>query len=434
MARFFAVPEMLSLDVRKLETSGDYLSAEICSALDDALCCADGLNAIGAPREGQSLSSVRKSLESQLINRLGDAADASDDAAVAHHLRLRSEAVATGDYAAAREYAATTELKVELLIGLVPSWRWPDHRQEFSAILAVKPQGAPRVVTESVDSAVEAIAQSFLAASDPNAIPTLAKLQSYSVVDLVGLAGDAARYPCHFANFLPEDEGDLGTTKKTVVYQNFYLERFKRVSAPLLDATLLAQATTRQDISLAAGPVLLEWFRAHDIAHSYSDGLCRRSGLDLPLIHCARELLADLIGFLTVANSSDQAPAILVAEMLRYARRSPALFADATAARIEYGWLLKSGGIETAISDPDVFSERITELLGLTVSHLVSGDSAYLAQWMNRLADGVPRALHLEESSPGRDVYPLLESLIADRKPNRVRQSIPTAGVRCQHS
>jgi hypothetical protein len=431
MPHFFAAPETLSLDARRLGESSPTggLGQHALNALDDAFRCVDGLNALGAPHDAPSLTVVRKSLEKKLSERLIDAAEASTDATVANHFLLRSEAITTQKYDAAREFGAATQLTTELILGPVPSWRWADQRLTFSATLAVRPEISYPLQVETIDAIVKSIAHEFLGSVGAYHLESNSKLQTYSIVNLIGLAGDAAMYPCHFANFLPEDEGHPGSTKKTILYQNFYLERFERVSLPLLRNMATAGIA---ELPLHAKPVLLSWFRAHDIAHSFFDGLCRRSGLQASVLHSTRELLADLVGFLVAGKSNDHAPAILIAEMLRYAGRSPTLFADSASARVQLSWLQDQTTISEVIRDPEKFHEIATELTWQVVKRLASGDAAHFAHWLNRLVN-----LPSNNYVPGgtytvSDLYPLLKPLRSTNSTRAMLAPRPSA-IHCWH-
>lgn len=360
----------------------------------------------------QELTRLSDTLKSELASVIGAAAGATEDPRLEHHLRLRSEAFKDGQFDAARRYSATHEFPVEVILGPVPSWRTHGGKTGLSGIIAVPVHNVIVGRIEEIDTEVESIARRLLVDQGLGSLERSFESPIYSICDLVDVAGEAARFPHHFASFLPEDEGLTGETTKTVVYLNYYLQRFFSVSLPIADA--LAGGSLTRVSAHEAARILLTWFRAHDIAHSYFDKVCHGSGLQESYIHAARELLADCVGFAVVSNmlgSCAEVAQVVIAEALRYARRDSGLFADAVAARFELGWLLDRASYPSLLSGRPL-AAFVPEMLDDAVGRLAHDDPASFQQWIDRtvlgfqMADeqvGVPNDLIPITASPPRD-------------------------------
>jgi hypothetical protein len=340
-----------------------------------------------APHDHE-LARLSGTLRSELASVIDSAAGATKDHQLERHLQLRSEAFKDGQFDAARRYSATHTLPIELILGPVPSWRTHGAKTGLSGIIAVPVQNVMAGKTAEVDAEVESIARQLLVDQGLGSLERSFESPIYSICDLVDVAGEAARFPHHFASFLPEDEGLTGETTKTVVYLNYYLQRFFSVSLPIAGA--LADGSVTRVRAHEAAQILLTWFRAHDIAHSYFDKVCHGSGLQESYVHAAREILADCVGFVVaskIRGSSAEVAQVVLAEALRYARRDSRLFADAVAARFELGWLLHRASYPSLISGRS-FAAFVNEMLSDTIGRLAHEDPDSFQQWIDRTALG----------------------------------------------
>lgn len=381
--RYNAAPGVLTFDIAPLKRDGD---PDIPTDLLRAFDLVEALSALGEPL-GADGSSAGAAIRRELIGALERAAGSTSDALLAEHLAMRSDAVRSGSFDDAATFGATNTLPLELLLSPTPSWANPSLATGVSATLGRRHHDDDLRDIGVVDAAVQTDAVSCLTRHGVFGVEASFQPPIYSICDLVRVAGEAAVPPYHFANFLPEDEGQPGKTAKTVVYRNLYLLRFHRVTWPLISSL---DGDVEPIPESDASTTLLHWLRAHDVGHSYFDSLCLEAGLSAHVLHATREVLADCIAHSVVLRASQpQAAAVIVGECLRYARRDPEQFADALAARAQLSWLTRHLG------DPRLYAARsladaAADLVGETVARLVRGDAAAFERWLLRLAANAP--------------------------------------------
>jgi hypothetical protein len=384
---YFSQPGTFTLHIDRLtETQQSSIQDQATTIrhISRALRLIEALRILPTEAYDADLARITENLTTELTLAIEAGAETTNAPQLAQHLQLRAMAFSSGEFEEARRFGAATILPVEIILGPVPKWRSPDDKMGLSGVLAIPANGRFKPNITKIDENVELLARQLLV---DNGFPTIDRSFEppiYSICDLIDMAGEAARFPHHFANFLPEDEGILGETAKTVVYVNYYIRRFFTVSLPLLQkSTEKAMPPIPED---EATSILLTWFRAHDVAHSYFDNLCRRAGLEDRYVHVMREIIADLVGF-AVAATFHSEPAkvgmVLTAEALRYSRRDPILFADTMAARFELGSVL--GKISLAeITDGSTFPALVIALLNDTIARLTHEDPAIFQRWIDR--------------------------------------------------
>ena len=389
MLDYFSQPGTFSLHIDRLVHSrppGTQSEAAATRHISRALRLIEALHIVPTDAHDADITRIADTLNSELIVAIQGAAETATDPKLAEHLRLRVTAFTSGEFEEARRFGAATPLPVEIILGPVPMWRTPDDKMGLSGVLAIPMDDRFDLNIPEIDQHVESLAKQLLLDRGLQTLDRSFESPIYSVCELVDAAGEAARFPHHFANFLPEDEGILGETTKTVVYANYYLRRLLTVSLPLLQSS--AKETVPPIPEDEAGRILLTWFRAHDVAHSYFDNLCRHAGLQERYLHVTREIIADLVGFVTVATLHPQ-PAnvgvVLTAEALRYSRRDPVLFADTMAAKFELGSVLHKTSL-AEIADGYAFSAVVADLLNETIARLTHEDPASFQRWIDRNA------------------------------------------------
>ncbi len=148
----------------------------------------------------------------------------------------------SGRFEEAAEFGASRELPLELVLGPSPGWTHPRRPGAYSAVLArPRPEWRLSAVAD-VDRVVDDYARRAIDRAGAWPVERAFEPPLYSVADLLSVAGEAAIPPLHFAAFLPEDEGQLGATTKTLVYRNFYELRLREVSSRLFKAIVAPDA------------------------------------------------------------------------------------------------------------------------------------------------------------------------------------------------
>jgi hypothetical protein len=194
----------------------------------------------------------------------------------------------------------------------------------------------------------------------------LAGLPRYAVGDLLLCAGEANGVPKHFSHFLPLDLGHEGhyDDEVTVVFENVLLDRYRVVSEQLFRSVTGASPVAPID---AAG-LLHAWFRGHDLGHFWQrPGSPAREGV-AALGHSGvvlDEALADTLGFLAASgpwgrDGGKAAAHAYVAELMRYARRTPGRFADSAAAQVELRFFERAGAFHESAESVTVDVERLS--------------------------------------------------------------------------
>jgi hypothetical protein len=174
---------------------------------------------------------------------------------------------------------------------------------------------------------------------------------------LLVCGGEANTAPKHFSYFLPEDFGvtRARTAKATIVFTNVYLARHEYIAVPAarevfteLDPYVDDDETLR---------LLLLWFRAHDMAHSFrsdrTDFRKLKAAIGRSRSVVLQEALVDVIGILMaldIAQSDSSYRAgrvagVFLVELLAYLRRGVEWFPDSGAAAIEFAFLVQQGAL-----------------------------------------------------------------------------------------
>jgi hypothetical protein len=431
MFDYFSQPGNFAVCVEELPVaaSADPMDAETLDALADALIVVELLHVSDEHNNANNLDSIDVHLRAELSRILQSAASLASTPEAREHITLRDSAFRCGDFEAARRYSATHELPFELILGPVPVSRKARAGTALSGVIAI-PTDLYQVAVADIDAQVASLARELLLASGIGTVDRSFESPIYSICEVTAVAGEAARFPHHFANFLPEDEGIDGETYKTVVYANYYLKRFTSISLPLLRSALSGEMPGLSAAEHAR--ILLTWFRAHDLAHSYFDNMCRRSGLQENFIHIAREVIADLIGFTVVnkliADPSD-VPSVLMAEGMRYARRDPKLFADTIAARFELGSLFHVASLQNLLRG-DTFAIATSQLLKDFIGRLSNEDPASFQRWIETSALAYQKLTDRDESTIANDLVPIVPS--AQGLP--VRGGSFVSAAKCSHT
>ncbi|HEY4810410.1 MAG TPA: hypothetical protein VIH71_05060 [Solirubrobacteraceae bacterium] len=349
-----------------------------------AFMVTDALSRIGGVGKANTSEGSIHALTSELARSLETASSLSPDADVRRHLELRAEAVTSRDFDRAVTFGATRTMPFEMVLSPSPHWTHPTSPGAlsgmFGRVLSAHPVYS---VLDATDLATANLSMACLDTYGLRSVERAFDPPIYSVCDLELVAGQAAVPPFHFASFLPEDEGERGVTSKTLVFQNLYLLRFVWISHRLAEKAL---GEDRCDgAPQVADVVLPQWLRAHDMAHSYFDNVCRSSGLSDKLLHAIREVLADTVADAAVLNDAadDGVLSVIIGEKLRYARRDPAVFADSLAARLELGWLTRYHGLGSLTSAK--MSASAVDLVDETVARLVNGDLGRFESWARKL-------------------------------------------------
>jgi hypothetical protein len=380
---YFSQSGSFALRVEELRSAARVNTADLetLDTLSDVLTLIELMHSLSENDSADNLSETAKHLRSEIRKSLLRAASAASSPQAREHLNLRGAAFSNEDFEAARRFGATHQLPFELILGPVPVWRSKRRKTALSGVIAI-PAQQYQVDLPEIDARVEALARELLLRSGTGTLDRSFEPPIYSICEILGAAGEAGRFPHHFANFLPEDEDIDGETYKTVVYANYYLQRFGSISLPLLRAAVPHHVTELPPAEVAT--VLLTWFRAHDLAHSYFDNLCRRAGLQENFVHIAREIVADLVGFLVVSQlvaDADSTAPVLAAEAMRYARRDETLFADTRAARFELGALLHAASLPDLLKT-GTFTSATEQLLRQFVGRLSNEESASFQRWI----------------------------------------------------
>jgi hypothetical protein len=429
MLDYFSQPGNFALCAEELSSaaSPNPTDVETLQALSNALTILELLHIVDDNNHVDSLTSTVKHLRYELGKFLQQAASSASTSEAREHITLRDSAFQHGDFEAARRYSATHQLPFELILGPVPVSRSARGGSALSGVIAI-PTTQHELETADIDAQVESLAREFLLRSGIGTLDRSFQSPIYSICEVTSVAGEAARFPHHFANFLPEDEGIDGETDKTVVYANYYVKRFTSISLPLLSSAI---ANEMPELSTPeSAKILLTWFRAHDLAHSYFDNLCRRSGLQENFIHVAREVIADLVGF-TVVNRLIADPgnvsAALMAESMRYAQRDAKLFADTMAARFELGSLLHVASIRNLLKS-DTFTTATAQLLKDFIGRLSNEDPASFQRWIETNAFAYQKLADREGFA--NDLVPILPRV----RGTPVRAGGVVSVARCFHT
>jgi hypothetical protein len=239
----------------------------------------------------------------------------------------------------------------------------------------------------------------------------LGGMPRYAVGDLLLCAGEANGLPKHFSHFLPLDLGHEGhhDDEVTVVFENVFVDRYRSVSERVF-ADVTGSAPSRP---LDPRALLHAWFRGHDLGHFWhrpgvppQDAVTAQGHTGVVL----DEALADTLGYLAASGpwgreSADAAAHAYLAELMRYARRTPGRFADSAAAQVELRFYEEAG----------VFTETTDGLLAVDVDRLQDAAGELVQQLVRCLREG------------DSDLSRRMMSLRTDRRPGDLLDRVESA-------
>lgn len=378
---------------------------------------ADAVGVIQHP-EGSALS---EALMDELMAKSGaildEVASAVPDEAIADLLKLRAKELASRQFGAgAVRQAEIDSDDLVVLCGPLTSWRSKSRQLLHAAVVGLDDKEHTEKLAQ-LDKTYDQIVHFFEDTSGIKGL-SLSPVPGFTICDLVLCGGEANKYPKHFSYFLPEDEGVKGAAiKKTVVFKNIYLERFRLVSLPLLE---LYSGKVGDDVqSKLTDPMwLLSWFKGHDTGHSVrmettDFRALRQFGFDASIV--LQEALADVLGYLAMAGPwSPALPAdayaagvTVLAELLRYLRRGQNFFPDSGAAFLELSFLGQKGFVdldpERGVIDWDPF--RLFEGMSFLAQNLLR---AVLMPDVALVADLLQNYSHWSDGGFGERVAALL--------------------------
>jgi hypothetical protein len=347
---------------------------------------------------------VAKGLMEAIAAGLDEAAASTSDRPTSLGIQARAQSFRDGTYQAAATIAAATDHpRVELILGQMPSWRFPGHARLYTGILAIpctENTDIDQPLITCAERLVRNLNRQYGAAYQLQAPPPVLQ-----IADLLATAGDALCHPLHVANFLPDDEGVRNATaRRTVIYRNLYKQRFEDVSVPLYQRVYDSRAAAQIPEAGASWVHLIAWFRGHDLGHIYFDTLCCSvRGLSRYHRYVLQESLADVFGILVAlevaregGRPATEPIAVYLAEMLRYMRREISLYPDAAAASLQLNSLIKSGALRLVaghleIPDPTILSESLISMLSglLRIVHQRDGSIAErIIEYRSGLSEG----------------------------------------------
>jgi hypothetical protein len=200
-----------------------------------------------------------------MARALRDAAALSDDAAFAHFLRLRADALLSDDYYASDLAWMQLDSPIEPTIGPYETYEdeWFGYKAAFEAFIAVRDdEETARLAT--IGGHLQAI-ESALPVDPRFRNPTLGTLAPIRVVNLLFAAGDGNRGVQTAAFNLPNDERIIREQgAKRVMLKNVQEAKFHQVLRPIAETVLAPDDRAR---------VSFDAFFAHILLHELMHGL-----------------------------------------------------------------------------------------------------------------------------------------------------------------
>lgn len=327
---------------------------------------------------------LRATLHQQMSDDLAQLAETFDDTDTQTALKLRAECLA--DASLKPQCTATIaqlyEQELVCTAGLMSTWVGKST-QEYESAFFAKPNAELQRISDGIDHHMPEALAYLKAQVDPHLITTA--VCTYRITDLIAIGGEANQFPKHFAYFLPEDEGvKYAHEKRTIVFANTYQALFEKISLNYLDKTTLAQHLPHSDKFIH---YLIAWFRGHDIGHSIirpETSFGQMSRIDRWASMSIQECLADVFGLLmcqtpaikeALSLTEEEMVSVYMLELLRYLRRGPCDFPDASSAFIQLLYLIEKGTVRLSVTgEVDVHMPSfITTMTSLaqTLSHCV---------------------------------------------------------------
>ena len=176
--------------------------------------------------------------------------------------------------------------------------------------------------------------------------------------------------------------------RKTLLFQNVYLERIRCVSWPLLRKFGPSLAAL-QDHEVGDATTALRWFRGHDVGHAWRHATTNFKQLrQLGKAHsfALQEALCDVLGVLALLGpwrvphvTAGGTMTFYLAEMLRFLSRAEGIHPDFEAAYIVFSYLEQHGYLDVDArlrlhSDPDRLEAGVREISRLLVRGVLGGD------------------------------------------------------------
>ncbi len=296
------------------------------------------------------------------------------------------------------------ESELSVYCGRLKTWSMKsDHR--YWSFFASAPAPEAEAIVRSLDGNLLAIDAEL--ADQIGFAAHLSAPPRFVIHDLIACAGESARFPKHFAYFLPEDEGVEGARfSKTVVFRNVYAHRFEAASEALLERYFPEAAATLETRPSTLGQDALPiWMYGHDVGHMCTLGRVHRvlaPGLGKFGSASLDELKADLISVAVIATPSwqalsgirfDEALRFYLGELLRYLTRDRHQFFDSASAFMQVAFLVENDCIriengDRIVGDPATVAKGLGHMLR-ELHHLARGGSKELRALLRHyLIDG----------------------------------------------
>lgn len=269
--------------------------------------------------------------------------------------------------------ASLRERQLISFFGDLSTWHSKSTQYYSSAFFAI-PELQWQGIIDKAETCIHALQQYLQATVSPSL--KIIKPAGFIVSNLICAGGEANTYPKHYAYFMPEDEGiKKSKIKRTITFLNVYHQIFNIMSKPF--ALTVCNIENAQWEHNEAVLHQLLWFRGHDIGHfvqtaSTSYRVLGKIGRWQSMAY--QEVQADVFGYLLMIDgpwknifrlSEYYICAFFMSEMLRYMRRGVEYFPDATAAGIEFIYLLKENYIKMNVNTKQIISSVKNIRLGL---------------------------------------------------------------------
>lgn len=362
------------------------------------------LRALHSPVQNVSLDlPVEKILRKKIYKLLTDAASLAENEPLKKSLSDKADSFLTQDYAKAAFESSQKVLGLELMIGLLPSWRYKGKPKTYAGLLAI-PDFNNSAFLETVDKMAPSIVTRICTALNVVEFESEAKLPKQVTCDIIALCGDFAAHPTHIAHFLPEDEGFYDSpTFKTLIYRNLYVSRYRQVSISIAEKIIAVKDLVQPNTDISLWNVLSVWFRGHDIGHSYFDKFCKiLPGINRRQRYALQEALADLFGLqLAIKATEDtddltrnEVVTVYVTELIRYMTRDFNLFPDSKSAWFQFGFLIRNHVIKKVSNDSlsldlNIICEKLVQLFNETLEKVLKGDTAYVEHVLDSYTNSV---------------------------------------------
>lgn len=424
--------------------------AELMDLLYDLIKAAQLINVLRSLHDPTINETFDLEIEEAILNRISQlllsAATKTQHKNLKKSLEEKSKSFKSLNYSeTAFKSSLLDDLPIEILVGSLPSWRYPGKPRTFSALIAL-PDFSDNELIENADlesiEQVKDINRDF--GYDIFESPT--SLPRQITCDIIALGGDFASHPMHIAHFLPEDEGYYDSiTYKTLIYRNLYLLRYKEISLSISGEFYASNEMKHPQNDKDLWRILSVWFRGHDIGHTYFDSILKKMpGLNRRKRYALQETMADLFGyFLTIRTlykkesydiNSNIISSVYMTEIIRYMTRDSNLFPDSKAAWFQLGYLLnekaviigEEGKIEVNLN---LVTMKLNNLMNHIIKKALKKETAiietmlenYSTLWKDRLNDIYFNKASFKEINP---VFNCADNLIDKGKKSNLITSV----------